>query len=289
MLSTYENGHKILNDIRHDLNEHSTARLQGSSTSGVYDNDWIMRQVNIAQARIYARLMQSMPSEFLCSSTLSFVSSVASLPFDFGRILELKDDHGRKVFPSTIKALPSNDGTGSARLYYRKGSTLVLQQTGITANYTLWYHSKPRDIIQGKCATQNKILSGKLIADYYNGLTLESITGAWVDTITDYAADTTATFSTKTLAANDYYGTVSEIPEVFHRFISPLASMICRATHPRTQSPVTKSEYQLWSDGLDEVINMFGQEGEDMSIEEIFTDYATEADGFGDAGLFPGS
>ena len=142
MISTYENGHKILNDVRLDLNEHSTAKLQGDSTSGAYNNDWIMRNVNRAQRRIYALLMLSMPSHFLSNATLAFSSSEASLPWDFGRIVELKDELGRKVYPSTIKVLPINNGVGSDSLYYRKGQTLVLNKSGVAENYTLWYYSK---------------------------------------------------------------------------------------------------------------------------------------------------
>lgn len=287
MLSTYENGYKILNDIRHDLNEFSTARLQGSSTSGVYDNDWIMSKVNLAQRRIYAKLILSIPSQFLTSTTLSFSSSSASLPFDFGRIVELKDDQGRKVYPSTVKTLPITNGSGSDRIYYRKGMSYVLQKSGVTKDYTLWYYSKPRDIIQGKCASDNVIPSGKMVVDYYNGITIEDITGGWIDTVSDYTAAQVVTMASETLSTDDYFGSVSEIPEIFHPFIAPLATMLCRSTHPRTQSPVTKAEYQLWNDGFQDTLNSFGSDGQDVSIEEIFTNYPGDDFSLG-GDLFPG-
>ena len=105
--------------------------------------------------------------------------------------------------------------------------------------------------------------------------------------ITDYTAAQVATFSTQTLDTSDYYGTVSEIPEIFHPYIAPLASMICRASFPRSQSPVTKAEYELWTVGFEEAMNAFGNDTDDVPIEEIFTDYATIGPSLGD--MFPGS
>jgi hypothetical protein len=276
MIGTYHNCHSMLADILMGLNDYSDARLQGSSTSGPFNNDWITSKINLAQNHIYNKLMQLSPEHFLSSCTLSFSSSVATLPWDFGKLYELKTDKGYQVYPSSPKILPVDNGIGSKYLFYRKGKTLVLNKSGVSSDYELWYFTKPRDLHQGQATDDNTLAAaGKLIADYYNGMVIEDVTGDWVDSVSDYTAARVVTMSSETLNDDDYYGLVSELPEAFHSLIAPYALILCKAEHPKVQKPETVTEIKLWDRMFNEALATWGPSiGE--SIEEIFTDYDTD-------------
>jgi hypothetical protein len=220
--------------------------------------------------------MRYIPDQFLASTSLTAVNSVFTLPWDFGRVFEFKDNNGRKVFPATARILPAESGTGSKRVYYRKGNTFVLTKSGETSTYTLWYYTKPRDIAQGLSADSNTLAaSAKLIADYYNGMIIENATDDWIDTISDYTAARIITIGTETLAASKYYGIVSEIPEIFHPLISPRAIQICKAEHPLAQEKPTANAVQLWADEVIDTLVAFAGNELDVSQEEIWSDYGT--------------
>lgn len=273
-MSTYENCYTILDDIRRSLNEYTAGLLAGTSTSGAFDNDWIARRINRAQRNLHAILFRYLPEEFLTSASLTGVDSVFTLPWDFGAMVGFKNTNNRTVTRTNIHSLPATGSSGSARLYYRKGNTLVLTKSGITDTYTLWYYSKPRDMTQGLCAvSQTLIAPAKVIADYYNGIVLESITGDWVDTITDYTAARVITMATGTLDVSDYYGTVSELPEMFHPLIAARAMLICKAEHPLSQEKPNMIGVQAWSAEVEDAILAFAGNRADVSAEDIWTDY----------------
>jgi hypothetical protein len=271
----------MLGDLRRGLNEYNANLHTGDSTSGGYDNEWLVRVgLNGAQKFIYNLLVLRIREEFLEGPTdLTFSSSSATLPWNFGKIEELRDNNNRKVSRSYVRHLPAVEQSGSDRLYRFKGNTLVLNKSGVSATYKLHYIRKPRDLEQGKAAAGaatsiTLAAPAKLIADYYNGITIENITKAWVDEIDDYTAARVATIS-ETAAADDYYGTVSEIPEAFHHLIVPRAILECRFNSSvKAQKPVTNNEIIGWVDRLTEALRAFAGNDQDVAPEEIWCDFA---------------
>ncbi|KKM93377.1 hypothetical protein LCGC14_1209050, partial [marine sediment metagenome] len=264
-----------------NLNEFSTAYVESTDTSGLYSNSFLLQQINTAQKYITSMLMKYKPEWYLKSSSATVTASVITLPGDFGYVRELKDENGYKVEASSIQILPVSGGTGTDNMYYHKGNTFVLNKSGVNKTYTLWYISKPREIHHGK-ATAGGALSitlatdGKLLADYYNGMTIENRTKAWVDVIDDYTAARIATIS-ETAASNDWYGIVPELPEPFHHLIAPRASMTAKAKHPASQENPTKDEVADWINEVFDTYNAWAGAMGDESPEDIWTDFGMSA------------
>jgi len=246
-MSTYLNCYEILSDVRRELNEHSTALVQGTDTSGAFSNTYLVRKINVAQGFIYSLLLSKIPDAFLKSTTITGVSSVYALPSDFGRLVIFKDDNGRKVFPLDIDKLKLSGSTGSQRLYYRKGNSLILDKDGITDTYTLWYRWRCRELDTGTAsagaATSITLATtAKPLLSYYVGMDIEDITQSFVNTISAYTAARVATI-TGTAVAADYYGIIPELPEPFWQLIAPRAVMDIKARSPIAKEKLTKGEY----------------------------------------------
>lgn len=275
-MSTYENCYELLSDVRQGLNEYSTGLLQGTDTSGPHINSYLVKMINKAVRHIYGLLLRRIPEEFLEEKQLTGVNSVYTLPWDFGRLLYFKDNDGNQVFSIDPKRLKLENETGSDRLYYRKGNTIVLDKDGVTDTYTLLYYRKPRELTQGK-ASAGAALSitlstdAKKIADYYNGMIIENITQDWIDTISDYAATRVATI-TQTAVANDYYGIVSDIPEQFHHLIAPKAVHIVKMESPVAQEKVSSASLEEWNKMLVEALQAYVG-SDDQDYEDFFADY----------------
>lgn len=278
-MPTYHNTYTMLGDLRRGVNEYSDNLLNGTSTSGKYDNDWLVRScLTRAQNLIYGALLlrKSTHEVFRTSASVSVSSSVITLPANFSKIYELRDSDGKKVFPSEANNSPPESANGSDRRYYREGNTLIVQQSGVNATWTLYYYKRPRDLHQGQAGSENTFsTTAKIIADYYNTVTIEDITGGWTGEISDYTAARVITVSGQTLSENDYYGTVSELPEEFHHFIVPRAVMICKATHPAAQEKVGQDELRLWGEELMEAMNSFAGSQSDITQEELWTDFGS--------------
>ena len=277
-MATYDNAYEILEQIRYGLNEHSTAYVQGTDTSGLYQNPYLTKETNKAQRLIFSTLLKRAPEKFLESASLTGVDSVFTLPWNFGSIVEFKDANGRRVWPAGVEAIPGTGGQGSSRQYYRKGNTLVLTKSGSTDTYTLWFRSQPRDIHAGKAAagaassiTLDSTYA-KLIADYYNGMDLENDTDDSIQPISDYTAARVATI-TGTGAEDDYYGLVSELPQVFHYLIAPRAVITTKLEHPASQEKPTSQDIQMWFNDLMETLSAWAKPSEDISPEDIWADY----------------
>lgn len=285
---TYENAYKLIRDVRVDLNEFSANLWTGTDTSGKFDNTYIIDKINLAQARIYALMMKTEAKEiFQTSTTITGVSSVYTLPADFGKIIQFEDDEGYQVFPSTAKVLPRTGEVGSDRLYYRKGNTLVLNKSGVTDTYTLKYFKRPRRLTWGVAGTSSGLNSLYLadtdvtnrINDYYNGFIVDNYTQGKSGTISDYVGATrvaTTDGAITWVASTDYYGTVSDLPFETHIHIAPLAVILVKAAHPAAQERPTKAEMDLWATMFMETMGAFTRDPEDIPIEDIFCDFSNE-------------
>jgi len=271
-MSTYLNCYEILSDIRREINEYSTAYMEATDTSGAYSNAYLVRKINTAQSFIHSLILNKKPEVFLTATEITGVDSVYALPFDFGRLLVFKDENDRKLYPINIDMLKVSGTTGNKGFYYRKGSDLILDRDGITDTYTLWYYKRCRDLDQGQASASDTLAAtSKAIADYYNGMILEDITGTQYAEITDYSAARVIT-STITLADESYYGIVSELPEEFHFLISKRAVMNLKASSPIATEKLVKSEYDLFYEEFRETFRAYAGSKEDITQEEIWLD-----------------
>lgn len=281
----HENAYKFISDVRQGLNEYSTALWAGTDTSGKFSNNYIIEKLNAAQARMYALIMKSeVRAIFYESASVSVSSSAITLPWDYGKILQLEDADGYKVFPSSAKITPITGEEGNENLYYRDGNTLVLNKSGVSATYTLKYFKKPRKMTYGIAAASSGLNTLVMAAtditmlrnDYYNGLIVDNYTQGNYGSISDFVASTrvaTTDSSITWVASTDYYGTVPDMPEEFHHLIAPLAVIIIKAEHPAAQERPNQVEVNLWASMFAEVMSAFSNQPDDIPIEWIFTDF----------------
>lgn len=282
MDSTYLNCHRLLSDVRKGIGEYDTsdAYVQGTDTTGLFTNEEIVAEINKAQRFIYTILLKRMPGQFLKSASLTGSSSVFALPWDYGRLVEFRDENGYKVHKIGVRDFKVNAATGSDNLYSRRGNTLTLEKSGVSDTYTLWYLSKPRNLDQGSSSDGGALsltlaTSAPTIADYFNDMTIENVTDGWTDTIDDYSAARVCTLAAQTGASSKYYGIVSELPEMFHYLIAPKAIITMKDTHPHSKEKSTRQERADFSDDLQNLIAAFGIEGDDVPIEDVFSAYGS--------------
>jgi len=273
-MGTYDNCYDIIADVRRDINEYSVAYVQGADI-GAFSNELITQKINLAQNFLYNLLFNRKPHYFRKEISLTAVDSAFALPADFADLEWFKDENGTQVYPMKInEIMPSGV---SENLYYRKGNELILEKSGSTKTYTLFYKWKPRKIFSGKstAGAANSItfpIEASKLIDFYNDMIIENITQDWVDTISDYTTGRVATI-TETAAKDDYFGLVSELPSVFHHLLAPRASMLLRASSPIGQNKVEKSEITLFQEDLVETFRAYAGSSKDANMHEIFTDY----------------
>jgi hypothetical protein len=253
--------------------------------------------INGAQNYIWASLMKksSVNGIFKKSASVTVTSSVITLPWDFGKLIQLEDGDGHKIWPSDISQTPLDDEEGSSRVYYRTANTLVLMKSAVTDTYTLKYFQKPRAITMGLQAdgsTTSAIIldtAGKSYDDYYNNMTIESIPTTLANTaaaVSDYTGSTRTATVALTGSSSNYYGFVSELPDVFHDIIASMAIILVKSSHPAAQEKPTRAEVDLFNARFNEATSAFAGSEEDISPEEIWC--SLPAGGVGSGINFPG-
>lgn len=277
-MPTYANAYRLLETVRLAIGEYSEA-LVNDQLPGTHRNQYLMDEINRAQQLIYALALHRIPGEFLKKAEITGVDSVFTLPSDFAQLVVFKDDKKRKIERINIDSLSRTGGT--SLLYYRQGNTLVLEKSGITDTYELWYKSRPRVIHASRLPEDidgsdlaldvNKIAR---IDDYYNGMRIEDITQNNVDVIDDFVASTgIATLQgTGTYNKGDHYGLVPELPEPLHILIAPKAVLNIRTTSPVVKSKPTKADLDLYNDLLVSAFEAYSDYEEDVDLEEAFSD-----------------
>jgi hypothetical protein len=111
-MASYLNGYTLLEKVRIQLNEYSTAYVQGTDTTGAYRNDQIMDGINAAQRFLYSFLLKRIPYEFKEEISLTGVNSVYTLPADFGVLRYFKDPNGNQIYPIREERQPDISYTG---------------------------------------------------------------------------------------------------------------------------------------------------------------------------------
>lgn len=271
------NAYQILSDVRDDLNEFSDAYVQGTDTSGAYSNRQLMKAINLSQGMIHALLMQRKKAFFLKLVDASVVNSVYTLPPDFGSLRVFQDANYTKVFRIPPELTRVLNQEGSKKYYHEQAGTYILNKSGVTETYRIYYYWKPRELdtgmsSAGAAATVTLATTAKKRADYYNGMGIENVTDDETDTISDYTAARVATVS-NTWAASKYYGIVSDLPEAFHEHIAPLATIIIKNRSVVSMEKASKEEIFDANQALVTAMGAWAPLSEDEDIEDNFQDY----------------
>lgn len=271
---TYENCYQILEKVRRGLKAYSTAFMQGTDTTGAWDNDDIVNKINDAQRFLFDLIVNIDPQFFFKKTTLTPSASVLTMPSDFYRIRRLEDANGLKIFPQNLDEKRDSGRAGSKYQYYWQGGSIYVDYDGYADLTTLYYVFRPLDLTQGKTSAGGALSAtlastAKAVADYYNTVVIENVTDAWVDTISDYSAARVATVA-QTWAASKYYGTVSQLPEAFHPFIARKA-LILMKQEPQSLEPPSQIELANFANDLSERMkSFFGTFHTDQDIAELF-------------------
>ena len=272
---TYENAYEILSEVRRGINEYSTAYVQGTDTSGAYDNSDILRKINNAQKFLVDILFNREPQLFYKSSVLTPVANILTIPSDFYRIRRLENSDNLQMKEVKLEDKRPVGSYGSEREYYWLAGTIVIN-ADVSTPFTLYYISRPREIHCGMSSAGGALSltleapTAKKLLSYYVGMTIEDITDDWVDTISVYTAARVATLAAQTGAASKYYGLVSELPEVLHPFIGRKATILMRDTYKSLEKP-TAVTLSLFQNDLNETLkSYFGTTNTNTPTREIF-------------------
>lgn len=276
-MPTYSgNAYEILSQVRYGINEHSTAYVQGTDTSGAFKNEELMRNINNAQFYLWSILFKEFPEYFLTSASITFTDSVATLPADCFKIKEISNSDGYPISPIGVDQKHIAGG-GSRFSYYRYGNTIRIDRDSITETGTIWYYSRCRELNTGITSAGGALsatlaTSAKAIADYYNNMLIENVTDSTVDTITDYSAARVCTVS-NVWAASKYYGIVSDLPEIMQPLISEYAILQTKKS-PKVPLQVSPADVSLFSEMLREALSSFaGTLNGDVYMDDIINDF----------------
>ncbi len=270
------NCYEILSQVRYGINEFSAAKVNGTDTTGAFQNEELMRFINNSQYYLWGVLFEQFPEYFMKSASIEFTASLASLPSDCFKIKEISDSDGYPVVPINIGQRHITD-SGSANAYYRYDNTLRIDADAITGTGTIWYYSRCRELDTGLTSAGGALsatlaTSAKAIADYYNDMLIVNVTDSTVDTITDYSAARVCTVS-NTWAASKYYGIVSDLPAIFHPLISEYALLQLKKT-PKAPVSVTPADVTLFFQMLTGAMKSFaGTQNTDVSLNDILNDF----------------
>jgi hypothetical protein len=287
-MPTYSNAYEILKKVRYGLSEYSDPIQTGMQGATTHPNELLMDEINSAQLYLYSLALNRSPGYFIGKAEIVGVDSEYALPNDYGGLIVFLDDRLRKVERVRQDNLTrSTSGGGSKRLYYHKGSNLVLDKSGVTDTYTLWYRKKPRNIHAGRNSTAGTAeitLDERFAAridDYYNGMIIENVNENIFDQISDYVGTTRVATITNNSSKADFYGLVSDLPEVFHHLIAKKALLNIRTTSALVKSRATKADMDLFNDELVTTFQAWSDGQEDVDIETVFSDFAPAARSWG--------
>lgn len=274
-MGTYQNAYELVSEVRKGLNEYSTAYVQGTDTTGAFDNADILKKINDAQDLLYQSLLNRDPSLFYKSTDLTGVNAVYTPPADFYRLRRIEDSNGLKISRINLDDKRRVLDNGSGWYFYPMTGTFVLDKEGATDVLTFYYVARCRRLDMGQASAGGAksitlATSARKEADYYNSMRIENITKDWVDTISDYTAARVVTLAAETAAASDYYGLVSELPEVFHQLIGPKALLLMKESHRALKTP-TATEINNFNEQFSSVMNgYFGTFDTDRDVAEMF-------------------
>jgi len=225
----------------------------------------LMRRLNQEHIEV-GRLVIDSPGDWLMKKSESITpsSSLITLPSDCLRPAYIEEVGSGRVIPirGTIRErrLGRESGislsSGTIEAYFL-GKSLEVNQEGYETAVYVWYQGRIIDLHAGQCGNGTEDLAVVFQADmwpsglddYYNGVMVEvrdktNHTLNVNQEITDYDGETfTATIAASAIdpAPNDYYGTVSVLPQELHNWI------VLRATVRALVKPSSTFEKELFS------------------------------------------
>jgi hypothetical protein len=271
------NAYEILSQVRYGVNEYSTAKVQGTDTTGAFKNEELTRFINNSQNHLWSILFEQFPEYFMKSASLTFTDSVASLPSDCFKIKEISNSDGYPITPIGVNQRHIVSGAGSKYGYYRYGNTVRIDQDDVSDTSTIWYYWQCRELDTGMTSAGGALsatlaTTSKAIADYYNDMMIENVTDSTVDTITDYTAARVCTVS-NTWAVSKYYGIISELPTIFHPLI-PEYAVLQLKKNPKSPVVATTSEILLFDQMLRSAMRSFaGTQNGDYDLNLLINDF----------------
>jgi hypothetical protein len=263
----------MLEDVRLNLDDYSDGLCKGTET-GKVENIVIVRKLNEAQKYLFNLLFAEMPELFLNEVSVTGSSGVYTIPTDVHKLDSIMDSGNHIIRPINIQLKKVTSTSGSDHLYYRKGNALV-SDSGSSDAVTFNYYKTVKDLTQGVSAggTATSITlaaTANKTADYYNNIVIENVTDGWADTITDYTTTRIATIATR-CTLGKYYGTVSELPEIFHPLIPQKATILLKNRVNSPQRPEL-GEQSDFAEQLRETLKSFAGSKNDVSMDELMFD-----------------
>ncbi len=224
--------------------------IVGEAVAKHWPDRMLLSCLNRSQQRLYMKLSMTPGDWFLKSKTLTFASSVATLPSDCAKPAFLRHSTNGYKVPITLNARQRDGSSLWPRIegWTQTANEAFLYGNQIEVNYTLngsldlWYDQRNIELHFGTASAggaQSLTLQADLPRsyedDYYNGLYLLTISGTGSGTrtlIEDYDGATgVLTTATGTFDSDTVYGLESNLPEMAYDLWLARASYIA-ATKP---------------------------------------------------------
>lgn len=227
------NAYMMMLDVRDNIGEEVAAK---------WDNAGIQRKLNAAQRRL-AMILSMSPGDWLVkSSDLTPSDSLITLPTDCMKPVALETTANKQPIPirtnvrdRSIGRLPAAAlGVWEYEAYLLK-DYIEVNVDSFETGVTLWYQQRVPDLALGVVATGSASTLVLQAAnepngndDYYNEVVIEVIDTNFnvniVSPVSDYDGGTFTITLTGTPVANDFYGTISELPEECHDLMVLMAT-----------------------------------------------------------------
>jgi hypothetical protein len=242
------NAYHIFQEIRDNVNEAEAAH---------WSDKEILRKMIRAHRKVVGMMSQSQGDWLLTSTTLTPVASLITLPSDLSKPVYLEEVSSGWEIPiqGTVRnrrmtRIPGTtlEGTLGLDAYLLK-DYIEVNQDGYTNQVRLWYDKRIADPHFGTADTGTTTdslvfdddLNPRKSDDYYNGLSLEIVSGTGKGTIaeiTDYDGGTWTATVSGSFSTSSIYGTVMQVPEESLEFLIWEATMNLIAKPSSTLSEV---------------------------------------------------
>ncbi len=229
------NAYSMMLDVRDNIAE---------QTAKKWDNANIQRKLNAAQRKLTLLLSMS-PGDWLVTSTdLTPSDSLITLPSDCMKPVYMEEASSGVPIPlnsnvrdRSVGRVPGATlGIVQAEAYMLK-DYIEFNQDSYSNGVTLWYQKRVPDLALGLVASGSAASSLILQSanepngnnDYYNNVVVEILDATNLNVnirsvISDYAGVSFTATVTGTPVAEDFYGTISTLPEECHTLMVLMAT-----------------------------------------------------------------